>query len=70
MPKLKDFLDLVRIAETPMEFVKQIEDALYDNSAEAIMKRVNFAKEHSWDKRVEQLVLALNKTLWETSEHK
>ena len=70
MPKLKDFLDLVRIAETPMEFVKQIEDALHDNSAEAIMKRVNFAKEHSWDKRVEQLVLALNKTLWETSEHK
>jgi glycosyltransferase involved in cell wall biosynthesis len=52
LPELRPFSDMVRLADTPADFVRQIGAALQDNSPQAEAARVAVAKENTWDRRV------------------
>lgn len=51
----EDLKDVVRIAQTPEEFLKEIEKALAHTSPDLIQKRKNLALENSWPNRIKQL---------------
>jgi hypothetical protein len=53
-------------ADTDNEFLELIQKAYYEDSIEFIKKRIELAKENSWDKRAELLVELINKNLQES----
>jgi hypothetical protein len=63
LPELRPFSRVVRIAETPAEFVRQIRRAIDDHSPAAVEARVNVARDNTWDKRVTDIYRALDNQL-------
>jgi len=50
--------DLVYIARDEEDFVRKVEEAVKEAESpnkELIMRRINFAKENSWEKRIETI---------------
>ena len=61
--QVKDFSDVVYIAENADDFVVKCEEALNENDQEKIKKRIEYAKACSWDERVNRMeeLLKLNR---------
>ncbi|MFX0194953.1 MAG: glycosyltransferase [Candidatus Hodarchaeota archaeon] len=55
LPEVRPFVNVVRIAKTKGEFVRAIRRTLKENNADSRKKRVEIAKENSWEKRVDQI---------------
>ena len=55
LPELRPYESVVRLAQTPDDFVQMIGQALADRSAEAIGARVAVARDNTWDQRVAQI---------------
>lgn len=53
IPELKNFGNMVYIADTYKEFVECIERSLLENSSEKIYERSEAVKNESWDSRIE-----------------
>lgn len=56
IPRLEMFGDVVRIAKDETDFVSQIERAIEDRSGKAVMARMEFARYHSWERRIEEIL--------------
>lgn len=63
MPAVREFSDVVAVAQDPPGFVRAVEEALAGENPERQKKRLARAKEHSWEARVsfieEKIALAL-----------
>jgi glycosyltransferase involved in cell wall biosynthesis len=53
MPGVRDFADVVEIADTPDEFVTAVGKAVNDENPAKLAARLARAKENSWESRVE-----------------
>jgi hypothetical protein len=59
----RDFGDLVQIAPGPGRWVEVIEAALAADSPEARARRIEFARENSWDRRAAELIALIDEKL-------
>lgn len=64
-PEVHEFSPPVLIANTPGEFIENVEIAIAQNSPKYQQKSIDIAKQHSWDLRVEQMESIINRTLKE-----
>lgn len=55
LPEVRPFSNVVWIAKTKGEFVRNIGRALKEKNADSRKKRIEIAKENSWEKRVDQI---------------
>ena len=55
LPVMEDFEHVVRIARSPDEWIRQIESALADDSADARAERIRVAADNSWDSQTRLL---------------
>jgi len=59
LPELEEFKDICYLAQTKEEFLSMLDKALaekeFDNFEQLIQKRIDIAKDNSWDSRVESL---------------
>ena len=55
LPELAPFENVVRMAASADEFIRQVEDALDDDSDDAVSKRVEIARQNTWEQRVEKI---------------
>jgi glycosyltransferase involved in cell wall biosynthesis len=55
LPEVRPFEHIVRLAETPDEFIHQIGAALCDDAPEAFQARVDVARQNTWDQRVAEI---------------
>ncbi len=55
LPEVRPFSNVVGIAKTKGEFVRAIRRALKENNPDSRKKRMEIAKENSWEKRVAQI---------------
>ena len=63
LPELEKMKDLIYLAKDNDDFITAINKALIENNQELIMKRVQYAKENSWDVRVSDLLNILTNQL-------
>lgn len=57
IPQLVDeFGELIYYAETPQEFISQIEKAIVENNSQKIQQRISFSSERDWDKKIALLI--------------
>jgi len=63
LPELKPFSQVVRIAESAVDFVRQIREAIADHSPTSVAARVAVARENTWDSRVTDIYRAIDKRL-------
>lgn len=61
LPEVRQYSDVIYIAEDKEDFVKKIELALKENNEELCRRRIQIAKENSWDKRVDDILEIINK---------
>ncbi len=61
LPELLPYSDLCYIAENKEEFLKKIEIALKENNPEIKNKRIEFAKNNTWDDRYSILIANIEK---------
>ncbi len=47
--------DVIRLAPSAEEFVRMVEEELETDSEEKRLRRIETARENSWDKRVEEM---------------
>jgi glycosyltransferase involved in cell wall biosynthesis len=62
LPELEPFGDLIRFGSDPVEFERQIAEALREDDPDLVARRRDFARRNSWDARaaaLEQLVASL-----------
>jgi glycosyltransferase involved in cell wall biosynthesis len=62
LPELEPFGDLVRFGRGPLEFERQIEEAIREDEPGIVDRRRDFARQNSWDARaagLDELVCAL-----------
>lgn len=55
LPEVKSFREVIKIARTYEEFVNLIQGELMTNNRMKIQRRIEIAKENSWEKRAEQI---------------
>jgi len=53
LSEIDKYKDVLKIADNKEEFIPLIEQSLKENSNRLIQKRINLAKQNTWDKRVE-----------------
>jgi glycosyltransferase involved in cell wall biosynthesis len=63
MPELQPYRPIVRIASDADDFVRLVSEALTDHSAESIAARVALARQHTWDRRMEEICSILDARL-------
>ncbi|MDA8235326.1 MAG: glycosyltransferase [Clostridia bacterium] len=56
LPEVRQFNEVVRIGETPAEFLAQVEAALVETGAEEVARRVAVAEDNSWQARCNRMV--------------
>ncbi|MFH1776633.1 MAG: glycosyltransferase [Candidatus Omnitrophota bacterium] len=56
---VRDYNDIVKIGKNKEEFLAQIEEILTSDPQENIQKRQTFARQNSWDRRVEEIYQVL-----------
>jgi hypothetical protein len=49
-------LGVVRIAEGAAEFVREVEAALFENDDESVAHRIEVAKRHTWDAKLQHIL--------------
>jgi GT2 family glycosyltransferase len=67
LPELKPFSDVIRIADTPEAFVKEIRYAMEEDSLSKVQSRVQIARENTWDDRVNKMYQAMAASLSNSS---
>lgn len=60
IPEVTRYADVVKIADTPEEFLSGIEQSLKENSMAEMLKRSNLVKTESWDGRMEKILQVAN----------
>lgn len=70
LPELQPFSHVVRIAETPDDFVHRVGEALHDYPPQAIEARVAIARENTWDQRVAEIHRVLQRHLPTTAKER
>ena len=70
LPEVRPYSHVVRIAASHDEFVRQIGEALRDNSPQAIHARVAVARENTWDQRVAEIYRVLQHHLAATAQQR
>jgi glycosyltransferase involved in cell wall biosynthesis len=55
LPEVRQFSDVVLIARSKEEFVRQVVHALKDNDEIKIRKRIGVAENNSWEKRISEI---------------
>ncbi|HHB91260.1 MAG TPA: glycosyltransferase family 1 protein, partial [Anaerolineae bacterium] len=55
IPAVRDFRDVIRIADNREAFLQAVEEALIHDRAEDAQRRQAIARQHTWDQRVETL---------------
>lgn len=63
LPESRLHRDIIKIANTPEEFIQAIEEWLSEDSPEKVKERLRMARENSWDRRVEQVIALLEEHL-------
>ncbi|MCF8371598.1 MAG: glycosyltransferase [Bacteroidales bacterium] len=63
LPEMWTFQHVVRLAATHEKFLIQIDEALQNNSPQAIAARVDVARENTWDERVKKIYEAMEPLL-------
>ena len=63
MPELAPYKDVVRIAESYEHFVELIPEALPDTGQEIVRKRLEVARQNTWDARVETYYRVIEDTI-------
>ena len=61
LPELVRYSDILYLADSNEDFVKKIAAALEENDDEMRRKRIELARENTWDKRYQTLRTALNR---------
>jgi glycosyltransferase involved in cell wall biosynthesis len=56
MPGVREFSDIIYIGKEHEDYIKQIERALVEDSPERIQKRIQIAKQNSWEARTNQML--------------
>lgn len=56
LPEVRQFSEVVRIGETPAQFLAQVEAALAETGAEQVAQRVAVAEDNSWQARCNRMV--------------
>ena len=59
MPELRPYADYLRIAKSENDFVRMLSGAIDDYSPEKIKKRVEIARQNTWEHRVEAMYTIL-----------
>lgn len=59
---VRDYEGIVSVAKTKLDFLKAIEGYIDCNSSDLINKRIDVAREHSWGKRIDQVLAILEQT--------
>lgn len=57
---LSKYADIIGIAQTKEEFLKEIEKALSQDNPEIVSKRFNLARQNSWDARINLIEKVMN----------
>lgn len=57
---MKMFEAFTYLAETPADYIDLIETALKENSPEVSLKRMDFARSHTWENSVDEIYKAIN----------
>lgn len=55
LPALRDFRNVARIAQSPQDFIRGVEEALKGNTA-PLEARISAAKEHTYEKRMQKML--------------
>jgi len=55
LPALRDFRNVARIAQSPQDFIRGVEEALKGNTA-PLEARISAAKEHTYEKRMKKML--------------
>jgi hypothetical protein len=55
MPELRSFSSVIRIAQSPDEFIEKVKEAISDYSEQSIERRVTIAQEYDWDRRFNEM---------------
>jgi glycosyltransferase involved in cell wall biosynthesis len=63
LPAVEQYFDAVRVAKTAEEFVLACDAALAEDSAEARARRLELARQNSWDSRVQKLLALVQAAL-------
>jgi len=62
-PGIDKYKDVIKIADNKEDFIPLIEQSLKENSNRLIQKRINLAKQNTWDKRVKSIETVIDKYL-------
>ena len=63
LPGIDKYKEVLKIADKKEDFIPLIEQSLKENSNRLIQKRINLAKQNTWDKRVELISILIAKKL-------
>jgi glycosyltransferase involved in cell wall biosynthesis len=67
-PEIERFAGLVRIARGPGEFIREIEDALVNDTVEDRTRRIEATSTMTWEARVSEVVEIVERRIWQ-KEH-
>lgn len=56
LPELEKMKNLIYLAKDDNDFISSVKQAVYENNAELKIERVQYAKDNSWDNRVNKLL--------------
>ncbi len=63
LPEVMKYKDFVRIANNPQEFINHIQTALEAETATQVIARRNFAGQHSWESRLDNMLEVIVETM-------
>lgn len=63
LPEVQSYKDIIKIAKTPQEFVRAIEEWLREDAPERVQERLRIARENSWDMRVKEMLNIIQEKL-------
>ena len=68
IPEIDKYNDVLKIADNKEDFIPLIEQSIKENSNELVNKRIEIAKENTWDRRVETIENLIEKHIIKESE--
>jgi UDP-galactopyranose mutase len=63
LPEVMKYKDFVRVASDAHDFIQNIQTALEDDSPDRVMTRRVFARQHSWEARLDKMLNVIDETL-------
>jgi glycosyltransferase involved in cell wall biosynthesis len=63
-PEIERFAGLVRLAQGPEQFIREIEDALLNDTEAARTRRMDATSTMSWEARVREIVDIVERRIW------